>query len=160
MALPRVPRGMPHPPHFAACANCRGRLELARRKARDDTLASAGLARYKVTRPRDREPVTPILAYLIAASCSSSVQPQKSRREGAQPRHRPGHLLPSLARQVVGVFLDAGGQLTVEGPFYDKGDSVLAITGGTGEYAGARGEMGLNDVGGEGKVYNFTYRIK
>jgi hypothetical protein len=52
------------------------------------------------------------------------------------------------------------GQLTVEGPFYDKGDSVLAITGGTGEYAGARGEMGLNDVGGEGKVYNFTYRIK
>ncbi len=28
--------------------------------------------------------------------------------------------------------------LTVEGPFYDTSDSVLAITG---EYAGARGEM-------------------
>jgi allene oxide cyclase len=41
--------------------------------------------------------------------------------------------------------------LTVEGPFYDKGDSVLAITGGTGEYAGVRGEMVLSDVsGGEG----------
>ena len=52
------------------------------------------------------------------------------------------------------------GQLTVEGPFYDKGDSVLAITGGTGEYAEARGEMALNDVTGEGKVYTFTYRIK
>jgi hypothetical protein len=53
------------------------------------------------------------------------------------------------------------GQLTVEGPFYDKGDSVLAITGGTGEYAGARGEMALSDVsGGEGKAYSFTYRIK
>jgi allene oxide cyclase len=51
------------------------------------------------------------------------------------------------------------GQLTVEGPFYDKGDSVLAITGGTGEYAGARGA--LSDVsGGEGKAYSFTYRIK
>jgi hypothetical protein len=53
------------------------------------------------------------------------------------------------------------GQMTVEGPFYDKGDSVLAITGGTGEYAGARGEMALSDVsGGEGKAYSFTYRIK
>ena len=31
------------------------------------------------------------------------------------------------------------GQLTVEGPFYDSGDSVLAITGGTGEFAGAPG---------------------
>lgn len=53
------------------------------------------------------------------------------------------------------------GQLTVEGPFYDKGDSVLAIPGGTGEYAGARGEMALSDVsGGQGTKYSFTYRIK
>jgi hypothetical protein len=53
------------------------------------------------------------------------------------------------------------GQLTVEGPFYDKGDSVLAITGGTGEYAGARGEMALSDVsGGKGEKYSFIYRIK
>ena len=50
------------------------------------------------------------------------------------------------------------GQLTVEGPFYDKGDLVLAITGGTGDYAGARGEMALSDVsGGEGKAYSFTF---
>ena len=35
------------------------------------------------------------------------------------------------------------GQLTVEGPFYDSGDSVLAITGGTGEFAGALGTVGL-----------------
>jgi allene oxide cyclase len=53
------------------------------------------------------------------------------------------------------------GQLTVEGPFLDKGDSVLAITGGTGEYAGAQGEMALSDVsGGKGEKYSFTYRIK
>ena len=28
----------------------------------------------------------------------------------------------------------ASGQITVEGPFYDAGDSVLAITGGTGAF--------------------------
>ena len=39
------------------------------------------------------------------------------------------------------------GQLTVEGPFYDSGDSVLAITGGTGEFAGALGEMALSARG-------------
>src|SRR5262249_8812179 len=32
------------------------------------------------------------------------------------------------------------GQLTVEEPFYDSADSVLATTGGTGEFAGALGE--------------------
>jgi allene oxide cyclase len=52
------------------------------------------------------------------------------------------------------------GQLTVEGPFYDSGDSVLAITGGTGEFAGALGEMALSAIGTDGKAYNFTYRIK
>ena len=53
------------------------------------------------------------------------------------------------------------GQLTVEGPFYDTSNSVLAITGGTGAYAGARGEMVLSDVsGGKGERYSFTYRIQ
>jgi hypothetical protein len=37
-----------------------------------------------------------------------------------------------------------GGQITVEGPFLDQGDSVLAVTGGTGRYAGARGSMKLH----------------
>lgn len=52
------------------------------------------------------------------------------------------------------------GQITVEGPFLDSGDSVLAITGGTGDYAGALGEMALSAIGTDGKAYNFTYRIK
>jgi allene oxide cyclase len=52
------------------------------------------------------------------------------------------------------------GQLTVEGPFYDSADSVLAITGGTGEFAGARGEMALSARGTKGDAYNFVYRIK
>jgi allene oxide cyclase len=57
------------------------------------------------------------------------------------------------------VTLDKG-QITVEGPFFDEGDSVLAITGGTGEYAGAQGDMLLSTRGTEGNAYNFIYRIK
>ena len=38
------------------------------------------------------------------------------------------------------------GQITVEGPFLDSGNSVLAITGGTGEFAGATGEMALSAI--------------
>jgi allene oxide cyclase len=37
-----------------------------------------------------------------------------------------------------------GGQIVVQGPFYDAKDSVLAITGGTGRYRNARGEMELH----------------
>jgi hypothetical protein len=52
------------------------------------------------------------------------------------------------------------GQITVEGPFYDTGDSVLAITGGTGKYAAAQGEMALSPIGTDGKAYTFIYRLK
>jgi hypothetical protein len=52
----------------------------------------------------------------------------------------------------------AHGQLTVEGPFYDKKNSVLAITGGTGAYRSARGEMNLNSRHG-GKEYDFIFHI-
>src|ERR1700675_4836937 len=31
------------------------------------------------------------------------------------------------------------GQITVEGPFMDEGDSLFTVTGGTGKYAGAKG---------------------
>jgi hypothetical protein len=57
------------------------------------------------------------------------------------------------------VSLDKG-QITVEGPFYDSGDSVLAITGGTGAYAEAEGEMALSAVGTDGKAYRFIYKLK
>ena len=52
----------------------------------------------------------------------------------------------------------AHGQLTVEGPFYDKKNSVLAITGGTGAYRSARGEMNLISRNG-GKEYDFIFHI-
>ncbi len=52
------------------------------------------------------------------------------------------------------------GQITVEGPFNDQGDSLLAITGGTGEYSDAGGEMTLSPIGTDGKAYTFVYRIE
>jgi len=52
------------------------------------------------------------------------------------------------------------GQITVEGPFNDTGDSVLAVTGGTGTYAGAQGEMALSPIGTDGKAYTFIYKLK
>lgn len=54
----------------------------------------------------------------------------------------------------------ADGQITVEGPFLDKGDSVLAITGGTGKYSTARGQMKLHARNPEGTEYDFVYEIE
>ncbi|MGH8262981.1 MAG: dirigent protein [Steroidobacteraceae bacterium] len=54
----------------------------------------------------------------------------------------------------------ADGQITVEGPFLDKGDSVLAITGGTGKYAGARGQMKLHARNDKGSEYDFVYELQ
>jgi hypothetical protein len=54
----------------------------------------------------------------------------------------------------------AGGQITVEGPFLDQGDSVLAITGGTGKYAGARGQMKLHARDAKGSEYDFVYELQ
>jgi hypothetical protein len=51
------------------------------------------------------------------------------------------------------------GQITVAGPFLDAGDSVMAIVGGTGAYAGARGEMALHARNPEGTEYDFRYSI-
>ena len=53
----------------------------------------------------------------------------------------------------------ADGQITVEGPFLDAGDSVLAITGGTGAYAGARGDMKLHARNKDGTEYDFVYAL-
>jgi hypothetical protein len=52
-----------------------------------------------------------------------------------------------------------GGQITVEGPFFDAADSVMTITGGTGDYSGATGEMKLHARNAEGTEYDFTYEL-
>ena len=51
------------------------------------------------------------------------------------------------------------GQVTVEGPFYDKGDSLMAITGGAGKYAGAKGSMKLHPRDAQGSSYTFSYDL-
>lgn len=53
----------------------------------------------------------------------------------------------------------AEGQITVEGPFYDDRDSVVAVTGGTGKYAGARGSMMLHARDSKGSTYDFVYDL-
>ncbi len=54
----------------------------------------------------------------------------------------------------------SGGQITVDGPFYDGKDSTLAITGGTEEYSGAGGQMQLHARNPEETEYDFTYEIE
>jgi hypothetical protein len=54
----------------------------------------------------------------------------------------------------------AKGQLTVDGPFLDAGDSVLAVTGGTGIYGAAKGEMKLHARDAKGSEYDFVYMLK
>jgi hypothetical protein len=51
------------------------------------------------------------------------------------------------------------GQLTVEGPFYDASPSTLAITGGTGKYRKASGQMNLKARDEKGTEYDFIYEI-
>lgn len=53
-----------------------------------------------------------------------------------------------------------GGQITVEGPFYDGKDSTLAITGGTDEYDDASGQMRLHSRNDEETEYDFTYEVE
>jgi len=54
-----------------------------------------------------------------------------------------------------------GGQITVEGPYYDSGaDSMLAITGGTGIYKNAHGQMKLHARGNPvGSEYDFIFSL-
>ena len=51
------------------------------------------------------------------------------------------------------------GQITVEGPYMDTGDSHFAVTGGTGKYAGARGSMMLHPRDTQSRNYDFVYEL-
>lgn len=51
------------------------------------------------------------------------------------------------------------GLITVEGPFGDSGDSLLVVTGGSGKYAGAKGQMKLHSRPGKPDSYDFTYDL-
>ena len=51
-----------------------------------------------------------------------------------------------------------GGQITVQGPFFDARDSTLAITGGTGRYRRARGTMDLKSRA-NGTEFEFVFHL-
>ena len=51
------------------------------------------------------------------------------------------------------------GQITVEGPFSDTGNTRVAITGGTGKYRNARGSMELNYHNPSGTEFDFVFHV-
>jgi len=53
----------------------------------------------------------------------------------------------------------AQGQITVEGPYYDNKDSTFAITGGTGIYLSAEGQMKMQVRDPARKEYTLTFSI-
>jgi allene oxide cyclase len=53
----------------------------------------------------------------------------------------------------------ARGQIMVSGPFLDAGPSKLAIVGGTGAYANARGWMDLRARNAKGTEYDFVFHV-
>ncbi|MGZ4555655.1 MAG: hypothetical protein ACXVXZ_07900 [Mycobacteriaceae bacterium] len=80
---------------------------------------------------------------------------------------RVGHDNGSCIRTVVGKAWEcswttrlAKGSLVVEGPFYDKRHSTLAITGGTGAYSQARGVMHLHPRNKQGTAYTFGFVVQ
>lgn len=52
-----------------------------------------------------------------------------------------------------------GGQIVVQGPFFDAKPSNLAITGGTGKYAKVRGWMHLKSIGNE-EAFSFVFHLR
>ena len=52
------------------------------------------------------------------------------------------------------------GSLVVEGPFYDTRGSTMAITGGTGAYARARGVMHLKAANDQGTAFRFGFVLR
>ncbi len=51
------------------------------------------------------------------------------------------------------------GQITSQGPFRDDADSVMAVTGGTGKYVGAKGNLRLHARDARGSAYDFKYEL-
>ena len=78
------------------------------------------------------------------------------RDEGTCFRTNPG-----LAWECTWTTIVPHGSLTVQGPFYDNlRDSKLAITGGTGTYRNARGQMTLHARNAAGSEFDFIFVIQ
>jgi hypothetical protein len=67
---------------------------------------------------------------------------------------------PGMSWECTWTNLLPGGAITVQGVFLDSGaDSRLAVTGGTGRYARARGYMVLHSRNPAGTAYNFEFHL-
>ena len=67
---------------------------------------------------------------------------------------------PGLAWECTYTTILADGALTVQGPFYDDlRDSELSITGGTGRFWNARGELTLHARNSFGTEFDFVFHI-
>jgi len=53
----------------------------------------------------------------------------------------------------------AAGSISVQGPFSDTGSTVLAVTGGTGSYAGVDGTMDLKYHNKKGTAFDFIFHL-
>ena len=80
--------------------------------------------------------------------------------------HRVGSDNGSCIRTAVGRSYECtwttslpGGSIVVSGPFLDAGDSTLAITGGTGAYRHASGQMRLHARNAAGSAYDFRFSL-
>ena len=51
------------------------------------------------------------------------------------------------------------GAMTAQGPFSDTGEGSFAITGGTGKYSGASGELVIKARDGGGEKYDLTFTV-
>ncbi|TMG24024.1 MAG: Allene oxide cyclase [Chloroflexi bacterium] len=79
---------------------------------------------------------------------------QVGRDQGSCIRTNPG-----VSWECTWTTIVPGGSLTVEGPFNDNGsDTQLAITGGTGTYRNARGQMTLHARNAQGSEYDFRFQ--
>ena len=84
----------------------------------------------------------------------------------ADNKHLVGSDQGVCTRTVVGqasectftIFLK-GGQLTIEGPYYDNADSDLAITGGTGTYVQTRGQLHMHARNVKGTEYDYVLTL-
>jgi allene oxide cyclase len=69
-------------------------------------------------------------------------------------------VLPGRSWECMWTNMLKDGMITVEGPFYDTGDSNFVVTGGTGKYAGARGGMKLHWRDAKGSAYDFIFDLQ
>jgi len=76
--------------------------------------------------------------------------------------HDNGWCIRTIAGEVWECFrsisLDQG-QITVEGPYYDNQDSTMAVTGGTGIYLSAQGEVKMHALDAKRTEYELTFTL-